>query len=554
MTDREAALGALQDRLARAADSNDLAVLLTEDANRDAQAVMAIGDPEDPAVARALGWFHWMRYLVLPSTRDQDDLLAALRYLSRVRADDPDAVPEPVREFLGQQNLGKVTDRAISLVSTYERTEQQHLLEEAITLFRFAVEASPTDDPGRAGRLANLGFALQIKFERMGDAGLLDEAVEAARGAVEASRDDPGRAAWLANLESALQARFGQTGAEADLDAGIEVGWQVLVAVPDGHPGRTAALSNLGSALEARYGRSGDRADLEAAIEVLRQAVAATPADHPDRSRQLTCCAGLPAWRRPRWRPRRYRWRAGYGSRGPGHISSLVRGSTCEAASCTSRSGTPASSAAVTHVICTQSAKCLVVACLASEPREARRAKKTQRRRKALVLALPYDCRTWLTEYQILVRHDGISPGFHRASGRQGTTDNERVSERVRADGFGDPGPARDLADDPPCAMAVQPPPVGGEENGAVAAFAGGQVDRPGGAGCGRGDDLAALAGDRQGPVPALQAQVLDISAGGLRYPQPVQREQRDQRMLGRRAQPAATSRAPGSLRPSTVA
>jgi hypothetical protein len=124
----------------------------------------------------------------------------------------------------------------------------------------------------------------------------------------------------------------------------------------------------------------------------------------------------------------------------------------------------------------------------------------------------------------------------------------------VRADGFGDPGPARDLADDPPCAMAVQPPPVGGEENGAVAAFAGGQVDRPGGAGCGRGDDLAALAGDRQGPVPALQAQVLDISAGGLRYPQPVQREQRDQRMLGRRAQPAATSRAPGSLRPSTVA
>ncbi len=36
--------------------------------------------------------------------------------------------------------------------------------------------------------------------------------------------------------------------------------------------------------------------------------------------------------------------------------------------------------------------------------------------------------------------------------------------------------------------------------------------------------------------VPALQAQVLDISAGGLRDPQPVQREQGDQRMLERRA------------------
>jgi hypothetical protein len=38
--------------------------------------------------------------------------------------------------------------------------------------------------------------------------------------------------------------------------------------------------------------------------------------------------------------------------------------------------------------------------------------------------------------------------------------------------------------------------------------------------------------------VPALEAQVLDVSAGGLRHPEPVQCEQRDQRMLGRRAEP----------------
>jgi hypothetical protein len=49
---------------------------------------------------------------------------------------------------------------------------------------------------------------------------------------------------------------------------------------------------------------------------------------------------------------------------------------------------------------------------------------------------------------------------------------------------------------------------------------------------------LPPLAGDRQGPVPALQAQVLDVRAGGLGDPQPVQREQGDQRMLGRRAEP----------------
>ena len=31
---------------------------------------------------------------------------------------------------------------------------------------------------------------------------------------------------------------------------------------------------------------------------------------------------------------------------------------------------------------------------------------------------------------------------------------------------------------------------------------------------------------------------MLDVRAGGLRYPQPVQREQRDQRVLCRRAEP----------------
>ena len=38
--------------------------------------------------------------------------------------------------------------------------------------------------------------------------------------------------------------------------------------------------------------------------------------------------------------------------------------------------------------------------------------------------------------------------------------------------------------------------------------------------------------------LPALQAQMLDVGAGGLRHPQPVQRQQRDQRMLGGRSEP----------------
>jgi alpha/beta hydrolase fold len=38
--------------------------------------------------------------------------------------------------------------------------------------------------------------------------------------------------------------------------------------------------------------------------------------------------------------------------------------------------------------------------------------------------------------------------------------------------------------------------------------------------------------------MPALQAQLLDVGASGLRHPQPVQGQQGDQRMFGRRAEP----------------
>jgi hypothetical protein len=76
-----------------------------------------------------------------------------------------------------------------------------------------------------------------------------------------------------------------------------------------------------------------------------------------------------------------------------------------------------------------------------------------------------------------------------------------------------------------------------GEEQRPFGALAGRQVDRPGGARRERdGHHLAALARDHQGPVPALQSQVLDIGAGGLRDPQPDEREQRDEGVLGGRA------------------
>jgi hypothetical protein len=112
------------------------------------------------------------------------------------------------------------------------------------------------------------------------------------------------------------------------------------------------------------------------------------------------------------------------------------------------------------------------------------------------------------------------------------------MPQRVGRDGLGDPGAASEFADDPPGAVPVQPPAVRSQEHWPAGAFADGEVDRPRGPRRQRdGHHLAALTGNRKRPVPAFQAQVLDVSTAGFGDPQPVQREQGDQRMLQRRAE-----------------
>jgi len=114
------------------------------------------------------------------------------------------------------------------------------------------------------------------------------------------------------------------------------------------------------------------------------------------------------------------------------------------------------------------------------------------------------------------------------------------VPQGVRPDQLGDPGAAGDPADDPPGAVPVQPPAIGGQEDRPVAALADGQVDRAGGARRERDrDHLATLASDHQGSAAPLDAQRFDVGAGGLGDPQPVERQQRDQRVLTGRAEPA---------------
>ena len=193
--------------------------------------------------------------------------------------------------------------------------------------------ATPPGHPDRAMYLSNLGAALRTRFERTGERADLDEAVTVGRHAVAATppttptapdgcptsaspcgsgssapaarptwtrRSPPAGTRWppprrpprprqcLSNLGVALRTRFERTGDQADLDEAVTAGRHAVAATPPDHPDRAGRLSNLGVALRARFERTGGQADLDEAIAVGRDAVAATPPDHPDRARYLS--------------------------------------------------------------------------------------------------------------------------------------------------------------------------------------------------------------------------------------------------------------------------
>ena len=213
----------------------------------------------------------------------------------------------------------------------FERTREPDSLHRAIDCLQEAAE-KPADDTTRAGIYANLGYALQSRYERDGKRADLDATIAASEQALELTpAGDPDRPAALSNLATALLLRFRLTGSLTDVDAAAEklrvalsqstaaagsrplpaeflanlgnVLWERAVLTEDpadldqavealdtaaaetarSRPHYATMQYNLGGALLTRYRQSGQPGDLQRAVTVLEDSVAAAPEDHPDR-------------------------------------------------------------------------------------------------------------------------------------------------------------------------------------------------------------------------------------------------------------------------------
>jgi tetratricopeptide (TPR) repeat protein len=323
-----------------------------EAATKVAQLLQAVPDPAaDLDVASAAGWFHWMRFSRLGEIHGERDLNAAVELLAGVYQRSPGQIPRPLREMYQEYSLqtgrswtdegpDEWNERAGRLYGHYESTRDLASLSEATQLVRRAVDATPHDDPNRAGHLSNLAGMLQATFERTGDLNALIEAAHAGREALTclgpqhasrplflanigavlrslfeqagdldalnqgvalgreaadtAAEDDPARAFCCSVFAQSLRTKFEHTGEQPAIAEAIRMWHLVLQLLPADHPDRPLTIADLASGLQASFEQTGDRKELDEAIRMGREALRLIPAEHARRSRLLAnLAAGL---------------------------------------------------------------------------------------------------------------------------------------------------------------------------------------------------------------------------------------------------------------------
>ena len=176
--------------------------------------------------------------------------------------------------------LTVVVGFADSLRARAQRTGAVADVTEAVAVLRSAGAARD------ALLLSSLCAALVTRAELTGEAGDLDDAVDAGRAAAQWA---PPRALHaLTNLGHALVTRYEQAGNAADLAEAVSVHRSVVARTPGDSPDLGRHLTNLANALRQSYGQAGDAAALEEAVEAARRAVEATPASHAEYPGYLT--------------------------------------------------------------------------------------------------------------------------------------------------------------------------------------------------------------------------------------------------------------------------
>ncbi|EJD03367.1 TPR-like protein [Fomitiporia mediterranea MF3/22] len=177
---------------------------------------------------------------------------------------------------------------ALSLRSRFLQYGRIEDLEESVTLHRDALELRPEVHPNRPNSLNNLASSLQTRFLQYGRTEDLEEVIKLYRDALALRPEGhPDRSMSLNNLASSLQTRFLQYGRPEDLEESVRLHRDALALRPEGHPERSSSLNNLASSLQTRFSQYGKTEDLEEVGRLHRDALELRTEGHPNRHNSL---------------------------------------------------------------------------------------------------------------------------------------------------------------------------------------------------------------------------------------------------------------------------
>ncbi len=171
----------------------------------------------------------------------------------------------------------------------WHRTGATADLDEAVAVYRTAVERTPRHHEERANLLYGLLAALHARGTRTGALADLNEAVAAGREAVALA---PMNAGYLSALGVVMSERFEQTGQDADLEEAVMLCRRAVTLPPTGPSDVENSLEHLATALHLRFQRTGSLADLEEAIDLERTALALSQPRSSGRKGILTNLSG----------------------------------------------------------------------------------------------------------------------------------------------------------------------------------------------------------------------------------------------------------------------
>lgn len=229
----------------------------------------------------------------------------------------------------GLQNMdwGSLSDRANSLMSSYDKTHRGEDIEESIRILSAWYSGLPSGSENRAAcansiglafymrlqhsnsiddleravhywsialeswtpgspyyvpLVVNLGGMLRRKFEWQGKFEDVEQAIMLYSAATSSCPpDSPYRHNLLNNYALAVLSRFEQTGDPQDLDLSIQTHQECLLLRPPGHSSRFSTLSNLADAIRVRYRHRGNVDDLTSAMTYYHGALEFCSAENP---------------------------------------------------------------------------------------------------------------------------------------------------------------------------------------------------------------------------------------------------------------------------------